>query len=73
MTTSLSKTKEHGRYLRLKKKLIGRFGTLSKASAVVGCHPNAFREVCNGKCPGIRDRLRDLGMWPKAKNTEVNA
>jgi hypothetical protein len=46
----------------IKGKLISRYKTLSRASHVLKCHPNALRKAAEGTAPKVRARMAEKGI-----------
>jgi DNA-binding PucR family transcriptional regulator len=53
----LTASRERTAWLKRKEALIQWAGSISKAAALLGCHPNSLRNI--NACPGIKAKLEE--------------
>jgi len=46
-----------------KARLIARFGTVEAAAKALSCSVSGLRSATEGKCPGIRQKLQEAGLF----------
>jgi hypothetical protein len=51
-------TIEKQKWVKVKARIIARFGTVRQAASIVQCHPNALRYTVSGRCPRVAKRLQ---------------
>jgi hypothetical protein len=53
-----NETREKQNWIKVKAKVISRFGTVKAAASQIGCHPNAIRYAAANKCPKVKAKLQ---------------